>query len=190
MNDISIPAEYFDTIYARDADPWGYATSPYEKRKYAATLAALPRLRFSRAFEPGCSIGVLTRMLAPRCGQLLAADMSEISLGLARARCRDMRNIRFRRMRIPADWPPGTFDLVVLSEVLYYQSQRDVSATACKIQRCLRAGGAVIIVHWLGVTGTARSGDQVARQFIRQTTRVRLVARRRTALYRLDVLRR
>src|ERR1700728_585695 len=110
MKDISIPPEHFDTIYANNPDPWDYTTSVYEKRKYAATLAALPRRRFNRAFEPGCSIGVLTRMLARRCGQVLAADMSEVSLGHARTRCRDVRNIRFRRMRIPADWPTGTFD--------------------------------------------------------------------------------
>jgi len=190
MKDTSVPPDHFERIYANDPDPWRYATSPYEKRKYAATLAALPRLRFNRAFEPGCSIGVLTRMLARRCGRLLASDMSEISLDHARARCRGVRNIHFRRMRIPAEWPTGTFDLIVLSEVLYYQSRRDVWATARKTLRCLRAEGVVVMVHWLGVTGTARGGDQVARQFINQTTRLRRVARRRTGSYRLDVLHR
>ncbi len=190
MNDASVPPEYFDKVYAADADPWNYTTSPYEQRKYAATLAALPRARFHRAFEPGCSIGVLTRMLARRCGHLLAADISEASLDRARARCCGMQNVTFRRMPIPARWPRGMFDLIVLSEVLYYLSRRDVRDTVRGTSRALRAGGVVIIVHWLGTTGTSRGGDQVAREFISQARRLPVIVRRRTRQYRLDVLRR
>jgi SAM-dependent methyltransferase len=190
MKEASVPPEYFEKIYADDADPWGYTTSAYERRKYAATLAALPRFHFDRAFEPGCSIGVLTRMLARRCTHLMAADISETSLDRARAWCRGMRNLSFRRMLIPAQWPGGTFDLIVLSEVLYYLSRRDVRDTVRKTVRALRAGGVVIIVHWLGATGTARGGDRVARQFISQARRLPVIARRRNGRYRLDVLRR
>ncbi len=190
MKDTSVPPEYFDQIYAADADPWGYMTSAYERRKYAATLAALPRARFGRAFEPGCSIGVLTRMLARRCSRLEAADISETSLHRAREWCRGKRNIRFHRMVIPARWPGGTFDLIVLSEVLYYLSLRDIRETARRTSRSLRAGGMVIIVHWLGATGTVRGGDQAARQFISQSRRLMVIAQRRNGQYRLDVLRR
>ncbi len=188
MNDGSVPPEYFDRIYAESSDPWRYATSTYEQRKYAATLAALPRAQFNRAFEPGCSIGVLTRMLARRCKTVMAADMSEASLDHARARCRDMRNIDFRRMRIPGEWPSGTFDLIVLSEVLYYQSRRELRIVIRKTLHALRPGGVVVLVHWLGDTGTALSGDQAAREFICQARRLRMVTRRRRASYRLDVL--
>jgi SAM-dependent methyltransferase len=190
MNDAATPPEYFDKIYAANADPWGYATSAYERGKYAATLAALPRGRFRRAFEPGCSIGVLTRMLARRCGRLLAADISEASLDRARTRCRGMRNVSFRRLAIPVRWPEGTFDLIILSEVLYYLSRCGVRDTARRTMRSLRAGGVVILVHWLGATGTLRGGNLVARQFFSQARRVRVVARRRTGQYRLDVLQR
>jgi SAM-dependent methyltransferase len=190
MNDASVPAEYFDKIYAADPDPWGYTSSAYERRKYATTIAALPRARFGRAFEPGCSIGVLTRMLAQRCTHLVAADVSEASLDRARARCHGMRLVNFRRMRIPAQWPSGTFSLIVLSEVLYYLSRGDVRDAARRTVRALRAGGVVVIVHWLGATGTARGGDQVARQFIRQACRLPVMAQRRNGRYRLDVLQR
>jgi SAM-dependent methyltransferase len=190
MNNAAVPPEHFDAIYAADADPWGYTTSAYERRKYLATLAALPRARFSRAFEPACSIGVLTRLLARRCANLLAADVSEVALDRARARCRDMRNISFRRMRIPARWPAGTFDLIILSEVLYYLSARDVRDTVRKTLRALRPDGVVIVVHWLGATGTARGGDQVARQFLSQTRRLPVIARRRNEHFRLDALQR
>ena len=191
MIDRSTRPEYFEEIYTRDADPWGYVTSGYERDKYAATLAALPRRRFHRALEIGCSIGVLTQMLAKRCDMLLAIDVSEIPLAIARERCSSTRNVRLRRMRVPGNWPNGAFDLVILSEVLYYQSRPDESATIRKTLRCLRAGAIVVLVHWLGETGTSRSGDAAAVQFIRQSRRrLDIVTTRRNTRYRLDVLER
>jgi chemotaxis methyl-accepting protein methylase len=100
-----------------------------------------------------------------------------------------MRHVRFRRMRVPAEWPNRAFDLIILSEVLYYQSRRDQSATARKISRSLRAQAIVVLVNWLGETGTARSGDTAAKQFIRETGRLLHVVRQtRNSRYRLDVL--
>ena len=39
----TIPPGYFEALYAEDSDPWKFASSPYERDKYAATLAALLR---------------------------------------------------------------------------------------------------------------------------------------------------
>jgi SAM-dependent methyltransferase len=189
MMDASVAPEYFEQLYAAHADPWGYETNPYETGKYAVTLRLLPRRRFRCGFEIGCSIGVLTRLLAERCDWLLAVDVSELSLARARERCGERRDVKFARMRIPRTWPAKKFDLIVLSEVLYYQSRRDGWATSRKIMRGLRPGGVVMLVHWLGETGTARSGDDAARQFIQSTRRrLRVVLRRRNARYRLDLL--
>ena len=68
----SLPAGYFEALYAAAPDPWDFEGSDYERGKYAATLAALPQPRYARALEVGCSIGVLTALLAPRCDRLLA----------------------------------------------------------------------------------------------------------------------
>ena len=72
MSTYTDPA-HFDRLYGADPDPWKFATSDYERDKYAATLAALPDRRFTRCYEVGCSIGVLTRQLAPRCDAILAS---------------------------------------------------------------------------------------------------------------------
>ena len=69
---MSLDTGYFDQMYAAAPDPWGLSTRWYEARKYALTLALLPEPRYRDAFEPGCSVGVLTGMLAARCGQVLA----------------------------------------------------------------------------------------------------------------------
>ena len=77
---------YFDRMYAASADPWGFTSRWYEKRKYAVTLAMLPREHYQDAFEPGCSIGVMTEQLAPRCCRLLSCDVSEAAVQAAAAR--------------------------------------------------------------------------------------------------------
>ena len=66
---MTLDAGYFRDMYAASPDPYGLAERWYEARKYALSLALLPRERYGAAFEPGCSIGVLTALLAPRCDQ-------------------------------------------------------------------------------------------------------------------------
>ncbi len=124
----SLPDPYFEALCARDADPWRFATSPYERDKYAATLAALGPGKAVSALEVGCSIGVFTHALASRCGRLLAIDAAENALTQARIRCQGLDGVELRKMRVPAAWPDGRFDLIILSEVLYYLSMLPKSA--------------------------------------------------------------
>src|ERR1700722_15704520 len=111
---------YFDEIYASDPDPWQFESSWYEQRKYALTMAALPDLRYRSGFEPGCSIGVLSSLLAERCDHLLSADIVPGVLQRANERCRSLSNVSFELRAIPEEWPAGPFDLIVLSEIAYY----------------------------------------------------------------------
>jgi SAM-dependent methyltransferase len=127
---LTLGPEYFEKAYAASDDPWGFTSRWYEKRKYALTLAMLPRRRYTQAFEPGCSIGVLTGLLAPRCDRLLSWDISPEAVRQARERA---PAAQVERAMIPDDWPPGTFDLIVFSEVLYYLGPEDLS-------RALRLG--------------------------------------------------
>src|SRR6202012_159072 len=94
---VTLGPGYFDEIYASAADPWGLADRWYETRKYALSVALLPRERYGRAFEPGCSIGVLSTRLAPRCGQLLACDGAADAVASARARAAGLANGRGER---------------------------------------------------------------------------------------------
>ena len=191
MSEPSCSTEYFERIYAQQADPWAYASSAYELAKYAATVAALPRRRFGRALEVGCSIGILTGRLAAHCDQLLAVDVSRTAIDRARAACSRYENIGFAQMRIPDEWPPGHFDLLVFSEVLYYLSRTDIAAAAKLAQAAMSAGGVVILVNWLGDTGVAHSGDEAASWFISDACQsLRVTQQLRAEGYRLDVLER
>ncbi len=180
---------YFERLYQSDSDPWRFATSSYERDKYAVTIAALPRERFARGFEVGCSIGVLTRQLAARCTQLLAVDVAETAIAQARARCADLPDVAFARMAVPGEWPGGTFDLVLFSEVLYYLGLDGIVEAARRTLACLEPGGAVLLVNWRGPTDGVGTGEELADRFIAACgSAVRHTRQERAERYRLDVL--
>ncbi len=151
-------AAHFDELYARDPDPWDFATSEYEAAKYEATIAALDP-PYASALEVGCSIGVLTARLAERCERLLAIDVAESALEQARARA---PRATFERREVPEQWPDGPFDLIVCSEVLYYLDDTAVDRTIDEIERTLVPGGSLLAVHWRRQTRTYPVlGDEV-----------------------------
>ena len=180
----SIEPGYFDALYSADPDPWRFATSEYERDKYAATLAALPPRRFTAGLEVGCSIGVLTRQLADRCDTLLALDVAETALALARTRC---PGVRFERRVVPTDWPPGEFDLILFSEMLYYLDAAGIREAASRSMSCLRPGGSVLMVHFLGETDYPSTGDEAASDFIKAAG-LHPAFQLRTPEYRIDRL--
>jgi trans-aconitate methyltransferase len=153
---------YFDEMYAVSPDPWEFESRWYEARKYAISLALLPIGHYGDAFEPGCSIGVLTELLAPRCDRLLSCDVAAAAVRAAAIRTAPWRNVRVQRRVIPRDWPPGEFDLIVFSEVLYYFAGDDLSRVLDLGVAALRPGGNLLAVHWRHpVADYPRSGDEV-----------------------------
>ena len=186
---VSLPPAYFDERYGKDPDPWRFETSAYEHQKYAATLDALPDPTYGSGVEIGCSIGVLTRGLAGRCGALLGLDVAEGALRQAQERCRDLPHVRFARMVVPGQWPEGRFDLIVLSEVVYYLDRSDVCRLADRIETCLAQAGTVLLVHWTGPTDYPLSGDEAADLFVAHSAPFAGVATAHTTdHYRLDRL--
>jgi len=186
----TVPPDFFHDLYRDSPDPWRFETSEYEQAKYAATLAALPRARYRRGLEIGCSIGVLTERLASRCDSLLATDLSETALARARARCRHQPRVEFRCMTMPRDLPEGGFDLIVLSEVGYYWSQRDLATMAGFAAERLEVGGDLVLVHWIeGGDDKPLDGNQVHDRFAAEPGFVVLRDENRDP-YRLSVLQR
>jgi cyclopropane fatty-acyl-phospholipid synthase-like methyltransferase len=181
--------EYFDALYTADPDPWKFAGSPYERDKYALTLEAMPKPRYRSALEVGCSIGVLTKLLASRCNSLVAIDAAQTPLVEARRRCANLPGVRFEHMFVPEQWPSGDFELILLSEVIYYLSREDVGRLAARVSDSLIKGGSVILVHWTGPTNYPLSGNEAAALFIERIGPGYVVDRAdRYAKFRLDVL--
>lgn len=139
-----IDPDWFEGLYQSRPDPWSFATSSYEAAKYARTLAALgpPERRFARALEAGCSIGVFTELLAPRCDELVAIDASSTAVARASERLRGVPHVRVLRRTLPEELPPGPFDLIVCSEILYYWSADLLRELLAALESTLVPGGA------------------------------------------------
>lgn len=158
----SLGGDFFEEFYAGNRDPWGFETRWYEERKRSLTLAALPRQRFRAALELGCSIGVLTAGLADRCDSVVAVDIAEQPLRVARARLADRPGVNFVRRILPAEWPDGSFDLIVFSEVGYYFSAAELRTVLERCRDSLAAGGVIVACHWRHpVSEYPLTGDQV-----------------------------
>lgn len=139
---------YFDKAYANDPDPWRLRSSWYEARKRAVLLAALPKPTFRRAFEPGCATGELTVELATRARSLLALDLHFATAQTARQRLAAQPHVVVGQGEIPRDWPDGTFDLIVLSELGYYFEEADWAQVAALVANALTADGTLLACHW------------------------------------------
>ena len=163
----SLPSEHFEAMYRKSIDPWKYETSAYEQEKYQNTLAVLPRRRYQKAFEIGCSIGVLTKLLSIYCDELLAVDCSLSALQHAQKRCAGRSQVSFQQMSIPSDFPSSSFDLILLSEVGYYWSLDDLQLARECITHHLEPNGHLLLVHWaLYSKDHLVSGDMVHDIFI------------------------
>lgn len=184
-----LPEGYFHDLYRANADPWGLGTSEYERQKYRATLDILPDRRWQDGFEIGCAIGVLTRMLASRVDRLLAVDVEELALRQARARCADLEHVELARMEIPGAWPDRAFDLILISEVLYYFTPDAIALTARQAVACVKRDSRVVLVHWTHETDLPLGGDEAAEIFIGASAPdLFLTNQVRTGDYRIDVL--
>jgi len=141
--------KYFDAMYRASDDPWGFDTRWYEERKYRLTLASLPRRRYRNAFEAGCSIGVFTELLAERCEKLLAVDLSERATAIAAERLAPVADrVQVQTRDFIKDWPDGRFDLIILSEVLYYLDPAQFEAVLRRSREALTDDGDLVAVHW------------------------------------------
>ena len=158
---MSMDASFFENLYAQNADPWHFQGSWYEARKRALLLASLPRQRYAAAFEPACANGALTEPLARRCDSLLACDTAAQAVQAARNRLAKQPHVEFMQAWLPEQWPRGRrFDLVVLSEFLYYLEPKSLEALLSELQASLLPGGTVVACHWRhSIPGCALNGD-------------------------------
>jgi SAM-dependent methyltransferase len=180
---------HFARLYQSKPDPWGFCTDPYEQAKYRHTIEILHGSRFVSALEVGCSIGVLTNMLAPQCDALLALDIVDQPLETAVRRCADQPWVKFQRMQVPAEWPDRRFDLILLSEVLYFLTPPDIDRCARQVKASLLPNAKILLINWLGQSDDPCSGDQAAERFITATAGTLAMQHQdRRPRYRLDLL--
>ncbi len=146
---VDCPDDSLDRLHQEQADPWGVESRWYERRKRDLVLAMLPRPRFDRTLELGCSTGALAQALADRSGQVFAVDRSRAALAAARERFRDDGRVRVSDLDVPHEWPQDVaFDLVVVSEVGYFMSPAGLEQLVGRIAGSLAPDGVLVLCHW------------------------------------------
>ncbi|BDV29617.1 bifunctional PIG-L family deacetylase/class I SAM-dependent methyltransferase [Microbacterium terricola] len=179
---------YFHDLYARHEDPWGYDSRWYEQRKREIVMASLPRPRFRRALDVACSTGALTAALRDRADRVVATDAVPTALDRARARIGDDPRVSFQNLTVPAEWPDGSFDLIVLSEVGYYLSRPELERVIDRIDGALTDDGMLVACHWRHpISGAPLGGDEV-HDAIRARRTWETAASHLEPDFRLDVL--
>ena len=142
----------FEAKYRACSDPWNFTDSEYERGRYEVTLRSLMRPRYRRAFEPACSIGVLTAALAERCDEVQAVDIAPSAVAAARTRCADFPGVTIGCADVLRQSPAGPFDLIIFSELGYYFEEQQLKRIAESLGARLVAGGELLAVHWLGAS--------------------------------------
>lgn len=186
----TLPPNLFDRLFAEGPDPWHFKGSWYEARKRDLLLASLPRAHYASAFEPGCAAGFLSEKLAPRCDSLLAWDGARDAVGYAAERLAPYPHARVAHGRVPDQWPEGAFDLIVLSEFLYYLEEHDIArlAQCCRGSLLASGSGATVVgCHWLHPFGGSPLGGARAHDILHGHLQIPRVAQWRDADFCLEV---
>ncbi|AEV86466.1 methyltransferase [Actinoplanes sp. SE50] len=144
----SYSLDHFIGLYEAKGDPWDNATKWSDQRKYAVAMASLPQPRYRRCYEPGCAVGVLSVMLAARCDEVVAVDCVDEAVVQARALTAGLPNVRVERALLPAELPGGTFDLIVVGDLLYYLSAADLQTMLDGMVERLEEGGDLVSAHF------------------------------------------
>ena len=175
------PGSYFERMYSGDDDPWDFAGSWYELRRYGLLVASLPEPRYRVCFEPACSVGVLTELLAARCDEVHGVDVVDAAARQARLRVEraGLRHVRIRTADALDPWPRDACDLLVLSEFLYYTPVGGLDTLLDRLVALAEPGATVVACHWLGDSDDhACHGEDVHRALARRTDLTRLVSHR------------
>jgi len=137
----------------RRPDPWNYADSPYERRKYALKLELLHRANgkrpYGRVLELGCGEGEFTRLLAEgEVGEsIVGVDVVPAALDRARRRLAAFPQVSLIQENLAHGLPRGPFDLILASEIVYYLGiPRRVAVFAGRVVENLAPGGCVLLV--------------------------------------------
>jgi SAM-dependent methyltransferase len=191
--------------YTARADPWGYEVKKFEAEKFQAAAELLNGARdgahFTRGWEIGCAEGVFTARLAQICRDLCAVDYIPLALDRARVRCRESNNVFFSEWDLNSDPAPGSFDLIVIMDVLgSLGGRREIRHARDKIVSALASGGYLLHCDCLGEPdrrGIQRSwwgrlrlrGPGNIRRFVAAHSALSEVASRETEMHLLALFR-
>jgi len=191
-------AAAFDAVY-QSGDPWASADPRYryQQHKYDVITALLPDRRYASALDLGTGVGLLARRLAARADQVLGIDISPAAVAQATAAHADIANLRFAEgdiLHLPESLD-GTFDLIALTDSLYYLPPPLTDATlkmlALRLARLLQPGGLCLLANhfFTGADADSRLSRRIHQAFA-WSPGMHLLSEHRRPFYLVSVLQR
>ena len=141
----------FEALYRGEPDPWRVGSSFYEQRKLALVLGALSRPGTSTPgirppvpgiWRPGwrpAAAGCSPPTVPPRPSRSPGRPAPAWTTCIVR---------RLALPEVESVAAEGPFDLVVVSEFLYYLTDRDRAAALVGFEHLTGAGAELVAVHW------------------------------------------
>lgn len=152
-----------ERVFSRREDPFKYHSSVYERDRFEKLTLALGDRHFEKILEVGCGEGIFTKSLALNAKEVLAVDISTVALDRAKKNLAgNSTPIRFIRGNIRdliKKFESESFDLVVLSEVLYYLGEKKSKGVFFEApflglleqtKRILVKNGLILLAHGFG----------------------------------------
>jgi len=146
--------------FAADYDRFAGLESPKLRHWFTAHLPPKGR----RALDVGCGSGRYTLLLAERFDSVVAIDISEPLINIARRR-RPHRRVRYDVCDVMAFGDPAGFDFVFSSTTLHHL--QDVNAALHRLRGLIAPGGVAILIdnvaprptpaRWVNVLGALRA---------------------------------
>ncbi|HHU01620.1 MAG TPA: class I SAM-dependent methyltransferase [Christensenellaceae bacterium] len=98
--------------------------------------------------ECACGTGMLTRVIAPKCREIIATDFSKNMVEKTQAKCKSHKNIRFMvEDIINLSFDDASFDKVIAANVLHLLD--DPYQALKELDRVCKPGGKIIIPTYI-----------------------------------------
>lgn len=168
-----ITLDGFDAKFAASADPWATFTDHDEAVKRRAILHALGPGPIGRVLELAAGNGSNSAAIAPRARRLDATEATASGTALvARAIADAAPRARAMRLAVPGRLPRPCYDAIVVAELLYYLTPRQMQRTARDAATALRPGGTLILAHHrIDFPDFAQAADGIQTRFLAATGR-------------------
>ena len=186
--DQPVPPVHFDSLF-NAADPWNYAGSADERARFDA-MAELIGRHPGKVLEIGCGAGHFTDRLAQVAQSIAAVDPSAHARRWAAQRLQRWPHVTVIAGQMPDALPRDTFDTIVASDVLYYQTLAAMPAMVASLHARLQPGGRILISNYRGETEAPMSGAVALEAFVALAPWARQIAEAQTALARMVLLER
>lgn len=162
----------FAAKFASDPDPWRTFSDRDEAVKRSAIMRGLGGGPVGRVLELASGNGSNSVAMAPRVLRLDATEGTKEGARLTAMAVARWPRARATPLALPAKFPRACYDAIVVAELLYYLSPRDMAAVARSAALALRGGGRLVLAHHrIDFYDFAQHAADIHRRFLAATGR-------------------